>query len=52
MDWKNWYKVFEILVELHFPDEEKIQEGVDTLYNWFSQNSEFMLAYNKWMEEE
>ena len=52
MDWRQWYKIFETLVELYFPDKEKIQEGVNTLHNWFSQDQSFMSAYKKWMEEE
>lgn len=50
MTWQDYYKLFEIIVNDYFPDEELIEEHVKTLHYIFQNQPEMQAAYKRWEE--
>ena len=49
MNWQDFYKLFEILVEDYHPDEEIIYEYAKELSYIFKNQPEMQTAYKKWV---
>lgn len=50
LDWKDYYTLFEIIVEDYFPDEDRISEHVNTLEHIFHNQSGMKEAISRWKE--
>lgn len=51
--WTSWtdvYTLFEDIIDKYLPDEDKIAEEVDKLYNTYRHNRHMRTAYDKWCE--
>ena len=49
--WNDWYKLFDIIVEYHGPDEDNVNEKIIALAQIFGSIPEFVDALNRWNEE-
>lgn len=50
LDWKDYYTLFEIIVEDYFPDEDRINEHINTLEHIFQNQSGMKEAISRWKE--
>lgn len=50
MNWQDYYKLFTIIVDDYFPDEELIEQHVNTLQYIFQNQPEMNEAYRRWIE--
>lgn len=50
LDWKDYYTLFEIIVEDYFPDEDRISEHINTLEHIFQNQSGMKEAISRWKE--
>ena len=51
MTWQEYYKLFEIIVDDYFSDEEMINEYVKELSYIFKNQPEMQVAYKKWIAD-
>jgi len=51
MTWQDYYKLFELIVEDYFPDEELINEYAKELSYIFKNQPEMQTAYKKWVSD-
>lgn len=53
--WKSWtdaYKLFQDVVEKYAPDEDRIREEADKVYEEHKHNKLMQSAYRRWMESD
>ena len=50
LNWTDVYKIFEVISDVLFPDEDNIRQSVDSLYEINKDMPYWNIAYAKWNE--
>ena len=49
--WNKVYKVFDAIINLYWPEEERIESEVEKIYNIHKGEHDWDEAWNKWSED-